>query len=104
MSVRGVVSARQTVRQRADGSLTLSPRALRALALPPRQEWTVLPMGKALMLVPNPSVVLESSQAIARILAEEGVTREELLADLADERQQYNRERYPELYVRPRTR
>jgi hypothetical protein len=98
MSVRGVVSVRQTVRQRADGSLTLSPRALRALALPLRQEWTVLPMGKALMLIPNPSVVLESSQTIAKILAEEGVTREELLVDLADERQQYNRERYPELY------
>jgi cytidylate kinase len=51
-----------------------------------------------LMLIPSPSVVLEASQAIARILAEEGITREELLADLVDERQQYNRKRYPELY------
>jgi hypothetical protein len=50
------------------------------------------------MLIPTPSVVLESSQAISKILAEEGVTCEELLADLDDERQQYNRERYPELY------
>jgi len=98
MSVIGVVSARQTVRQRADGSLTLPSRTLRALAVPPRQEWSVLPMGKALMLIPTPSVVLESSQAISKILAEEGVTRAELLADLDDERQQYNRERYPELY------
>jgi len=55
-------------------------------------------MGQALLLVPSPSVVLDASQAIARILAEEGVTREELLADLVDERQQYNRERYPEIY------
>ena len=98
MSVGRTIFAKQTVRQRADGSLTLPPRALQDLALPPRQEWTVLPMGKALMLVPSPSVVLEASQAIARILAEEEVTREELLADLVDERQQYNRERYPELY------
>jgi hypothetical protein len=58
----------------------------------------VLSMGQTLMLVPSPSVVLEASQAIAKILTEEGVTREELLADLLDERQQYNRERYPELY------
>jgi hypothetical protein len=43
-------------------------------------------------------VVLEASQAISRILMEEGVTREGLLADLIEERQQYNRERYPELY------
>ena len=55
-------------------------------------------MGKALVLVPNQSTVLDASQSIARILAEEGVTREDLLADLVDERQQYNRERYPELY------
>lgn len=98
MSVGETVFTQQTVRLRADGSLTLPPRALRALALPPRQEWMVLPMGQTLMLVPSPSVVLEASQAIARILAEEGVTREELLADLVDERQQYNRRRYPELY------
>jgi len=98
MSVGRALSTKQTVRQRADGSLTLPPRALRDLALPPRQEWTVLPMGKALVLVPNPSTVLDASQSIARILAEEGVTREDLLADLVDERQQYNRERYPELY------
>ena len=99
MSVGGTVFTQQMVRLRADGSLTLPPRALRALALPPRQEWMVLSMGQALLLVPSPSVVLDASQAIARILAEEGVTREELLADLVDERQQYNRERYPEIYT-----
>jgi hypothetical protein len=31
------------------------------------------------------------------ILEEDGVTREETLADLAEERRLYNRERYPEL-------
>ena len=98
MSIGGTALTRQTVRLRADGSLTLPPRALRALDLQPRQEWMVLSMGQTLMLVPSPSVVLEASQAIAKILTEEGVTREELLADLLDERQQYNRERYPELY------
>ena len=98
MSIGGTALTRQTVRLRADGSLTLPPRALRALDLPPRQEWMVLSMGQTLMLVPSRSVVLEASQAIAKILTEEGVTREELLADLLDERQQYNRERYPELY------
>jgi len=55
-------------------------------------------MGKALMLIPSPSVVLEAAQTLTRILAEEGVTREELLVDLVDERRQYNREHYPELY------
>jgi hypothetical protein len=92
------VSKLETVRLKADGSLTLPPRTLRAFAPQPRQEWMVLPIGRALMLVPRPSVVLEASQVIARILAEEGVTREELLADLVEERRQYNRERYPELY------
>ena len=98
MPVGEIAAPWQTVRQRADGSLTLSPRTLPALSLSPGQEWMVWPMGKALMLIPGPSVVLESAQAIASILAEEGVTGEELLADLEDERQQYNRERYPELY------
>jgi hypothetical protein len=55
-------------------------------------------MGKALMLVPSPSVVLEAAQTITRILAEEGVTCDELQLDLIDERRQYNREHYPELY------
>lgn len=98
MSIGRTAFAKQTVRQRADGSLTLPSWALQDLALPPRQEWMVLPMGKALMLVPSPSVVLEAAQTITRILAEEGVTCDELQLDLIDERRQYNREHYPELY------
>jgi len=61
-------------------------------------------MGKALMLIPSPSVVLEAAQTLTRILAEEGVTREELLVDLVDARRQYNREHYPELYNPPQHR
>jgi hypothetical protein len=51
-------------------------------------------LGKALVLIPGLSVVLEASQTIARILAQEGVTQEELLTDLAEERRRYNREHF----------
>jgi hypothetical protein len=93
-----MVPKMETIRLEADGRLTLPPWVLQAFALQPRQELVVLPVGEALLLIPRQSVVLEASQAISRILMEEGVTREGLLADLLEERQQYNRERYPELY------
>ena len=88
----------ETVRLGADGRLTLPPRVLEAFNLQPRQELVILPVGETLVLVPRSSMVLEASQTISKILDEEGVTREELLADLIEERQQYNREHYPELY------
>ncbi len=92
-----VTSKLETVRLGADGSLILPPRVLQILALQPKQELVILPVGETLVLVPRSSVVLEASQAIAMILEEDGVTREEILADLAEERRLYNRERYPEL-------
>ena len=93
-----MVSRLETVYLEADGSLTLPPWVLQACAFQPRQELIVLPVEGTLVLVPRGSVVVEASQAISGILAEEGVTQEELLAALPEERRRYNRERYPELY------
>ena len=93
-----LTSKLETVRLGADGGLVLPPRVLEALNLQPRQELVILPVGETLVLVPRSSIVLKASQTISKILDEERVTREELLADLAEERQQYNREHYPELY------
>jgi len=95
----GVMTSKlETICLEADGSLTLPSWVLQACAFQPRQELIVLPIGGTLVLVPRHSVVLEASQAISEVLAEEGVTREELLRALSEERQQYNRECYPELY------
>ena len=87
-----------TARLRTDGSLVLPRRTVRKASWQPRQEVVVLPIGDAFLLVPKRSVVLDASQAISKVLAEEGVTPDELLADLAEERHRYNREHYPDLY------
>jgi hypothetical protein len=87
-----------TARLRADGSLVLPRRTVRKASWQPRQEVVVLPIGDAFLLVPKQSVVLEASQAICKVLVEEGVTPDELLEDLAEERRRYNREHYPDLY------
>ena len=87
-----------TARLRTDGSLVLPRRTVRKASWQPRQEVVVLPIGDAFFLVPKQSVVLEASQAISKVLVEEGVTPDELLADLPDERRRYNREHYPDLF------
>ena len=95
---RAAASRFETARLRTDGSLVLSRRAVRKASWQPRQEVVVLPIGDALFLVPKQSAVLEASKAISTVLAEEGVTQDQLLADLAEERRRYNREHYPDLY------
>jgi len=92
-----MVSRLETVYLEADGSLTLPPWVLQACAFQPRQELVVLPVEGTLVLAPRGSVVLEASQVIAELLAKEGVTQEELLAALPEERRRYNRERYPDV-------
>jgi hypothetical protein len=95
---RATASRFETARLRTDGSLVLSRRTVRKASWQPRQEVVVLPIGDALFLVPRQSVVLEASQAISKVLAEDGVTQDQLLADLVEERRRYNREHYPDLY------
>ena len=89
----------ETARLRTDGSLVLSRRTVRKVPWQPRQEVAVLQVGDAFLLVPKQSVVLEASQAISKVLDEQGVTQDELLVELIEERRRYNREHYPDLYA-----
>ncbi len=85
----------QTIQVRKKGSITL-PSDLRAkYRLGEGDVFTLIDLGDgSFLLTPRISQVNRLGDRVARILEEEGITLDDLLGALDEERQQYYREHY----------
>ena len=86
----------KTVKVRARGQLTI-PRELRKqLELDRDSIRSILRVGKTLIIAPAPSKRVALARQVEAAMKSEGITLDDLLADLRAQRQRYLREAYPE--------
>jgi bifunctional DNA-binding transcriptional regulator/antitoxin component of YhaV-PrlF toxin-antitoxin module len=76
------------------GHIPLPAKFRTALGIQEEGTFTVLRLGSLLLLSPKPLVIPRASEAISRIMEEEGVTLEELLTGLEKQRRAIYEERY----------
>lgn len=80
------------VRQR--GQMTLPAELRREMGIEEGDLFTVVPMGDSLIITRKRLVVPELIDKIVEIMKKEGVTLEDLLAGLEEQRVRYNKEKY----------
>jgi len=86
---------RTTVQIRNKGNLTLPVELRRKYDLNEGDIYTVIDLGEgALMLIPRMTSVDRLGDRVAETMAENGVSLDEILAALDEERERYYRERY----------
>lgn len=84
-----------TIQIRKKGSLTLPVDLRNKYNLDEGDVFTLIDLGDgSFLLTPQVSQVSRSGDRVARILKDEGVSLEDLLTALDEERQQYYREHY----------
>jgi len=84
----------EVVQVRERGQVTIPADLRREMGLRDGDVFAVIRLGDTLILTRKKLVVPELADRIAGILAEEGVTLEDLLADLDAQRRRYTREKY----------
>lgn len=84
-----------TIQIRAKGSMTLPMEFRRKYGLSEGDVYTLLDLGDGVfVLSPGVSLVEKPGDRIAQIMAEEGVTLDEILEALDQEREEYYRDHY----------
>ena len=79
--------------------MVLPEKFCESLDLEPGAPISLLQFGNQMILIPTQTQFGELSDAIATKLEQLGLTEEELLAGLAETREELARERYPELFA-----
>lgn len=86
-----------TVRIQKHGTITLPAALLGRYDLKQDDVLTLIDLGNgSLLLYPGISAVAQFGDQVAQMLAEEGISLEEMLEMLAQERERYYREHYKE--------
>lgn len=89
------MSSTVTIQLRDKGLITLPVELRRRYRLEPGDVYTLADLGDgAFLLTPGTSKVSAHGDRIARLMAEQGVTLEDILATLDQERETYYREHY----------
>ena len=84
-----------TIQIRDKGTITLPVRLRRRYRLEPGDVYSLADLGDGVfLLTPGASRVADEGDRIARLMAQQGVTTEEILSALDQERQTYYREHY----------
>jgi AbrB family looped-hinge helix DNA binding protein len=84
-----------TVQIRGKGNVTIPARVRKKYGLNEGDTFTVIDMGEGcLLLTPRVSGVEKLGDRIARILAKEKISEEEMIRALDEERERFYRERY----------
>jgi AbrB family looped-hinge helix DNA binding protein len=84
----------QLVQMRQRGQVTIPADLRRNIGLRDGDTFSAIQIGESIMLVRKKLVVPELAEKMRQILAEEGVTLDELLADLDAQRTNYHRTRH----------
>ena len=86
-----------TVRIQKHGTITLPADLLGRYDLKQGDMFTLIDLGNgSFLLYPGISVVAQLGDQVARMMAEEDISLEEMLEALAQERERYYREHYEE--------
>lgn len=84
-----------TVQIRGKGNVTIPARVRKKYGLAEGDTFTVVDLGEGcLLLTPRVSRVEQSGDRVARILAGDKISEEEMLQALEEERERFYRERY----------
>lgn len=84
-----------TIQIRGKGNVTIPARVRRKYGLSDGDTLTLLDLGEGcLLLAPGVSQLEKLGDRVARILAEEHVTQDDMLQTLEEERERFYRERY----------
>ncbi|MBI2265445.1 MAG: AbrB/MazE/SpoVT family DNA-binding domain-containing protein [Armatimonadetes bacterium] len=76
------------------GVVTIPASIRKKLKLSPGTLLSVYPVGNAVVLSPGGSEVYQIAKEVEAMASEEGVSLEELLADLKEQRRLYNKETF----------
>lgn len=76
------------------GQLTIPKEVRQALKLDEESQLSVFVVGRCLVLTPKRLLGPALSKDVERSMKAKGLSLEDLLRDLKEERQRYNRERY----------
>lgn len=76
------------------GQLTIPKEARQALKLDQDEQLSVFVVGRCLVLTPKRLLGPVLAKEVARSMKARGLTLEDVLRDLKEERRRYNRERY----------
>ncbi len=79
---------------RGRGQMTLPAELRREMGIKEGDVFTVVPLNDSLLITRKRLVVSELIDKIVQIMEEEGITLDDLLAGLEEQRARYNRERY----------
>ena len=84
-----------TVKVQKQGTISLPASLRRRYAITEGNRYTVIDLGDgALLLVPETSKVAQLGDQVQQILAEQGVSTEEMLQAINEERERYHAEHY----------
>ena len=82
-----------TVKVWGRGQLTIPASIRKELRLEEDVSLTVVKVGEVLLLTPWPLIGDEDAKKVARAMKKTGLKLDDLLADLKEQRERYNRER-----------
>ena len=84
----------QSVKLWGRGQLTIPKRVRQALKLDQDEPLSVFVVGRCLVLTPKRLLGPALAKEVARSMKAKGLSLEDLLRDLKDERRRYNQEQY----------
>jgi bifunctional DNA-binding transcriptional regulator/antitoxin component of YhaV-PrlF toxin-antitoxin module len=91
------MSVSATIQIRGKGGLTLPIELRRKYRMNEGDIYTIIDLGEgAFLLTPGVSMVARAGDRVAQVMAEAGITTEEILNLLDEERERYYQERYVE--------
>lgn len=82
------------VRVWGKGAITIPAKYRKALKLENDSIVTIFPVGKSLVITPERPLVLEAATDIDRAMKEKGLSLDDLLRDLRQQRKRLNQEIY----------
>jgi len=81
-----------TVRQR--GEITIPKRVRDACHVEPGNTFSIVPIGELIVLIPGHSRVTEAALQLEKLRESAGLTVEQMLEGIDEERERYYQERY----------